>query len=863
MSDDSEELTIADDKVDDLLRDDDDLSPTRKANDTSLDEDEVANAGGGEPTKDGGEDLAYDAISAIGSYRLAKLDLPPPPSKLSALASGRLGRDASVSSPVAGSSGARALGQGAKAPCTISSSTDTADDNDDAKKHQSGQALLSNVVVNNISYVGNRGYRPKDYAAVRTGETEKKIRHSITDDDRATSTCTAGNCKVGYEMNECLRDLIHVGHTMSALPGPDFFQCLCQPDREHKIQLDKPILVILGDQFVPPMVGGNGRCAVVIRGENATPTTIMTAAKNFFDAKNGANLPANSIILISLTHFCMEVKAPAFLTGVDWLKRSLARLFYTRNPANVDYPAKVELEHTINTMGYTFIECMSVHGNVSRHAASALATAAYTATTVAGVNRKQGAGKVAATYLDEMAEDSKVIRHDTEVPPFYIPNNMTGAINQASVLTAATTITAYRGLSQGLNTEALMYYWARVIDRVYDYVSCCRLDSSYLPTKHRYFEFATSSVMTNLRFYKEIPNIKKKYAEKKALLAKRRLAAASSAAAENARKANFPAYFKQQQIILISSSNMRRLADQFKIRLPHIAVSVIKATFSSGSIAPRLNAHSKRSIISALEKLKLKKEDVVVVDGFCNALLTSEEVDPITSMKALKPVVREERRLGPSHHLVLENGELLHLVKDKTVSAQCRLITTVAEAAGRSGAKVLVMGPLPSFPMYCCPLPTHAKFAYEFDMAYLQRDINVYLTAANSLNTHRKGGNIIAVPFDVIVRGKIEYAWDGAYTVKYDNVHVHEWVLDEMIKSIISIAAHDNMKDLGLPEQHPYCYNRSFENWRDERWEELSAANRLPTVRLSFPVGEAKELATKNPKLPGEEEMMDVDPSDQ
>ena len=126
---------------------------------------------------------------------------------------------------------------------------------------------------------------------------------------------------------------------------------------------------------------------------------------------------------------------------------------------------------------------MSVDGNVSRHAASALATAAYTATTVAGVNRKQGAGKVAATYLDEMAVDSKVIRHDVEVPPFYIPNNMTGAINQASVLTAATTITAYRGLSQGLSTEALMYYWGRVNHRVNDYVSCCRLDNSYLPTK--------------------------------------------------------------------------------------------------------------------------------------------------------------------------------------------------------------------------------------------------------------------------------------------------------------------------------------------------------------------------------------------
>ena len=118
---------------------------------------------------------------------------------------------------------------------------------------------------------------------------------------------------------------------------------------------------------------------------------------------------------------------------------------------------------------------------MSRPAALALATAAYTATTVAGVNRKQGAGKVAATYLD--AEDSKVIRHDVEVLPFYIPNNMTGAINQASVLTAATTITAYRGLSQGLSTEALMYYWGRVNHRVNDYVSCCRLDNSYLPTK--------------------------------------------------------------------------------------------------------------------------------------------------------------------------------------------------------------------------------------------------------------------------------------------------------------------------------------------------------------------------------------------
>ena len=58
-----------------------------------------------------------------------------------------------------------------------------------------------------------------------------------------------------------------------------------------------------------------------------------------------------------------------------------------------------------------------------------------------------------------MSDDYRVIKNKVDVPPFYIPNNLSGAINQASVLTAATKITAYRGLPKGLSTEALMYYW--------------------------------------------------------------------------------------------------------------------------------------------------------------------------------------------------------------------------------------------------------------------------------------------------------------------------------------------------------------------------------------------------------------------
>ena len=76
---------------------------------------------------------------------------------------------------------------------------------------------------------------------------------------------------------------------------------------------------------------------------------------------------------------------------------------------------------------------------------------------------------------------------------------------------------------------------------------------------------------------------------------------------------------------------------------------------------------------------------------------------------------------------------------------------------------------------------------------------------------------------------------------------MHEWVLDEMIKTIITIAANKNIKDLGLPDQHPCCYGPLFQDWRENVWERTSAGNRLPTVHLAFPVGEPKQLAAKNP----------------
>ena len=101
------------------------------------------------------------------------------------------------------------------------------------------------------------------------------------------------------------------------------------------------------------------------------------------------------------------------------------------------------------------------------------------------------------------------------------------------------------------------------------------------------------------------------------------------------------------------------------------------------------------------------------------------------------------------------------------MSDQCKLITIVAEATGRSGAKVLVLGPLPHFPVSCCSLSAHGSFKHKFDFSNLARDINLFVTAAKTLNMHRRGSNIMAVPFNVIICDKIEFALLLSSTTTY------------------------------------------------------------------------------------------------
>merc|ERR1711911_426590 len=103
-------------------------------------------------------------------------------------------------------------------------------------------------------------------------------------------------------MSECLKDLINTPHTASGLARDNVIICCCTPDRTHIFSMEKPIILVLGDQMVPPVLGGDGTCAIVIRVDKATPGSILTAAKNFFESSgtDATSLPENSIILLSL-----------------------------------------------------------------------------------------------------------------------------------------------------------------------------------------------------------------------------------------------------------------------------------------------------------------------------------------------------------------------------------------------------------------------------------------------------------------------------------------------------------------------------------------------------------------------------------
>ena len=259
-------------------------------------------------------------------------------------------------------------------------------------------------------YRDNNGKETTDYGSrVVPGDSARNY-GAFNNDVRSTSTIVHGNNTIPPR-GPIMKDLPEDPYTISASVLQDSFGCACLPKAgTHKINAEKTILLVLGDGFVPPCIGGNGCCAIVIRVDRATPNTILTAAKNFLEATGDAafSIPADSIIIISMTSYLLEVKAAMYLTAVDALKRNLAKLFFTCSPASCNESINT-LDCNVTAMNYRLMDVVVPHSPVDIQAAVAAATVVHVATVVVGANEDQLLGTIPNSYNTFMMEKNSAL----------------------------------------------------------------------------------------------------------------------------------------------------------------------------------------------------------------------------------------------------------------------------------------------------------------------------------------------------------------------------------------------------------------------------------------------------------------------
>ena len=789
---------------------------------------------------------AYNIIAAMKDFKVPKVDNFPINQKRRNMAttanvavSSALKRSASSNQDTIASH-TTTSNTSSPATSTVGTNSNTTC-NQEAQKHIIGTPLVYDYTPFNGIFTINLGTNPKGYGAVKTGTTKESLVINMTSDCRGLSTACVGNMSQGFNMSECLKDLINTPHTASGLARDNVIICCCTPDRTHIFSMEKPIILVLVDKMVPPVLGGDGTCAIVIRVDKATPSTILTAAKNFFESSgpNSTSLPRHSVVLLSLTNYCLEVEACAYISEMEGLKRKLAKLLYTRSPANATYSSDPMMDQHIMNMCYTFIDIMVPHQKVSEAAAVAAATVALLATTAAGASGKQLAGDVAATYLDTMDDDTNGRRIKRMIPPVHISNDITGNSSNRAIITARQELTAYVGLSKGINIEQVVKFWARVFGRCRRFVTSRQIEEAEnFPSERAILAGVFSKHNNESKLKETFPRIFEKFGCKKTASIHSRLgprmeqpSTASKAESTEAvggllppRPAKLvlpqdhPGHHVRGRIVLVGASNAANLLDILRQGFPNLQTKLI----SPRGMGSRISHYTISGIKKDIALEKLEKQDTIILFGFSNALMRNRLSSPINSSFSLKPLSItsniNSKTVNAFHTCISARFsstiQPLFPISDSEATELCDLLEDlICHLEQNTPASILLLGPLPRFPLRCCNNTLHHGFK-EPEVMELIRDLNAFVVSSDKLNSSRYGGRCLAIPFDIIVRRKLTNPYDGALIVKADNVHVHEWVLKELASLIVAIIAKSSMQEIGLAGDHAVVTRLDFKSWR-------------------------------------------------
>ena len=563
----------------------------------------------------------------------------------------------------------------------------------------------------------------------------------------------------------------------------------------HKKHGSQPLMIIIGDQYVPPVLGGNYRCAIILRMDSPSPATILQGVRTLFA---GIRLPSNSIVFLSFTSLAIELRSSAFTRIALDLEEEIGRFFLqNRDPVIKETLLKQWRQDARAPM---IVTLLSPHATASDAVSGDLAAASHVLRECYAL-RADTRLKDLASFSSSFHSNEGVKRFKTrvEAAAVVLPDIDSGII----CTKPSKNVTAYGGYNkEDLPAVATKFWWQVAAETNQSWMDA-GLDASAIPDMADCISGFIRNQVTRLGLKQSMPRLFKDlvtldYGDSRPLPERiQRSLHPSQAEVGTVSSSTNRTRYKDVDVVLVGNSTAAALADKLKKLGLKTAFRPINET------AGRLT-HKSADLFSLDEMSGLNC--LVVVDAFCNSLLQPEDcadswlLDSEEKLQVLQTANASGHKV---FHKVLADGRKLKPINDDSlvalINAVGKFCSDLVAAAG-SDLRVVVLGPLPRYPHHCCESLDH-KIEDGDAMATAKqiRDINYFISRSAMLPhmwSNAEDG-VLVVPFHQWASLTFDRPYNANGIVSPDNVHVTKKCLDNLAAFLKSIST-KNFRSMGL-----------------------------------------------------------------
>ena len=596
----------------------------------------------------------------------------------------------------------------------------------------------------------------------------------------------------------------------------------------HKNHDSRPLMIVVGDQYVPPVLGGNYRCAIILRMDSPTPASILQGVRTLFA---GIRLPANSIVFLSFTSLAIELRNSAFIRIALELEEEIGRFFLQSRDQSIKETLLKQWRQ--DERAPRIINLLSPHEMSTNDISADLAAANYVLlecyalradtrlTDLAKIGRRFHAGEGVKTFKTRV-DAAAVALPDIEPGILFTkPSN---------------NVVVYGGFKKEDLPAVSTKFWWMVSAATTKLWTSAGLDAGAIPDMADCISGVIRDQVSRLNLGSNMPRLfndllNLDYGESRPLPEKIQR---SLGLQQAIKPADVPRdSLADVDVVLIGNSAAATIADKLK-KLG------LKTRFRSINPAAGRLTHKSADLFSPGEFSGQKC--LVVVDAFSNSLLQPEDCPDgwlLDSEEKLQVLTTTNARGQRTFHKVLTDGRILTPISDASlvalIDAINKFCSSLVATAGPD-LRVVLLGPLPRYPHHCCESLDHKKEDSDAAATAKQiRDINYFISRSAMLPhmwSNAEDG-ILVLPFHQWASRTFDRPYNANGTVCPDNVHVTKKCYDDLAVHLKSLLS-KNFRSLGLPSD-TILHQRTPSEWLQGL---LELGTPLPQVEIHEPLSD-------------------------